>query len=164
MAGVAQRSKIPGPASLLKTRKTRFQQTRRLKNDDCRRTRLQIDCGLFGLEGNQGHIKLLHFLHVGLRPRKKSPGSFIPRGVRFLSGTNSAADCLRHLAGVQAGFVVRVVAAVQRCLLHSHDLSVAAQSQPVFFLHGLSASSPSILAASVAFAAWPPQLLEEHFH
>jgi hypothetical protein len=26
MAGVAQRNKIPGPASLLETRKTRFQQ------------------------------------------------------------------------------------------------------------------------------------------
>jgi hypothetical protein len=80
MAGVAQRSKIPGPASLLKTRKTRFQQTRRLKNDDCRRTRLQIDCGLFGLEGNQGHIKLLHFdSNSFFNPaeyasRKKSPG------------------------------------------------------------------------------------------
>lgn len=31
MAGVAQRNKIPGLASLLGTRKTRFQQTRRHK-------------------------------------------------------------------------------------------------------------------------------------
>ena len=32
MAGVAQRNKIPGLASLLGTRKTRFQQARRLQN------------------------------------------------------------------------------------------------------------------------------------
>ncbi|HZE25311.1 MAG TPA: hypothetical protein VE054_15050, partial [Blattabacteriaceae bacterium] len=37
-----------------------FSKTRREKNIDCRRTRLQIDCDLFGLEGYQGHIKVLH--------------------------------------------------------------------------------------------------------
>lgn len=80
MAGVAQRSKIPGPASLLGTRKTRFQQTRRQKNVHCRRTRLQIDSDLFALEGNQGHIKLLHFPHVGLQPAKKIPRKFYSQG------------------------------------------------------------------------------------
>ena len=81
MAGVAQRSKIPGLASPLGTRKTRFQQVSDVKKTiDCRLTRLQIDCDLFGLEGYQGHIKLLHFTRVVFPLAKKSPGSFIPRG------------------------------------------------------------------------------------
>jgi hypothetical protein len=119
------------------------------KNIDCRRTRLQIDCDLFGLEGYQGHIKVLHFSHSGRgsanKPQKNSPEFF--RGYESLAGFNLAADCPLHSAGVRAEFVVQAVAVVQRCLLHSHGLSVAALSQPVSFLHGLFASSPSIVPA-----------------
>jgi hypothetical protein len=96
--GVAQRNKIPGPASLLGTRKTRFQQNSTSENNiDCRRTRLQIDCDLFGLEGYQGQIKVLHFA-LQFRPAKnpqKNPQIF-SGDMKDLAGSNSAADCLLH--------------------------------------------------------------------
>ena len=60
MAGVAQRNKVPGPASLFWTRKTSFQQIG-VGKMFMPPNLLRSDCRALGLEANQGHIKLLHF-------------------------------------------------------------------------------------------------------
>jgi hypothetical protein len=72
--GSGSKKQVPGLASLFGTRKTRFQRTRRQnKQVDCLRTRLQIDCHLFGLEGSQDHIKLFHVASSCAETQTKIP-------------------------------------------------------------------------------------------
>src|SRR6476646_7989064 len=156
MAGEAQRNGIPGPVSLLGTRKVKSQQSSTpSKTTHCRRTRLQIHSSLSVLERYQGQIKLFHFTSICLWTAKEIPRKFYFRGAKRLAGLRSSADCLRHSAEAGAEFAARAVAVVQRQPLHSRGPSVAALSQLIFFLRVPSANSPSIVPASAPFAAWP---------
>ena len=161
MAGVAQRNKFQGLASLLGTRKTRFQQARRQqKTVDCRRIRLQTNCRRFGLEGSQAHIKLLHIASAALGAQRKIPRKqLVPRGFEILAQPNSAVDCLHYYSAE-----VRAVAAVQRVRFILPVLPLLLYFCQAFLFPDFLASLPLVVPASAAFAALPRRHWRRHIH
>jgi hypothetical protein len=90
MAGVAQRNKLPGACFSFgdPQNKISASSASAKKQLIAARIRLQTNCRRFGLEGSQGHIKLLHIASAVLGAQKENPPEKIgSEGIRDFSST-----------------------------------------------------------------------------